>query len=103
MMSVQSRLVMYPIHAYGSEEQKRQYLPRLAAGDWIGCFGLPEPDPRSDPGGMKTRARKIDGGYSLQGATPWSSNAPHAAEFIILAKSNGSEEHTSRLPYLTHT
>src|SRR3546814_14382470 len=87
MMSVQSSLVMYPIHAYGSEEQKRKYLPRLAAGDWIGCFGLTEPDAGSDPGGMKTLARKIDGGYSLSGAKTWISNAPIADVFIIWAKS----------------
>ncbi|WP_147373599.1 acyl-CoA dehydrogenase, partial [Hephaestia caeni] len=88
MMSVQSSLVMYPIHAYGSEEQKRKYLPRLATGDWIGCFGLTEPDAGSDPGGMKTRARKIDGGYSLSGSKTWISNAPIADVFIIWAKSD---------------
>src|SRR3546814_18844751 len=88
MMSVQSSLVMYPIHAYGSEEQKRKYLPRLAAGDWIGCFGLTEPDAGSDPGGMKTRARKIDGGYSLSGAKTWISNAPIADVFLIWAQSD---------------
>jgi hypothetical protein len=66
MMSVQSSLVMYPIHAYGSEEQRMKYLPKLATGEWVGCFGLTEPDAGSDPGGMKTRAKKIDGGYSAE-------------------------------------
>ncbi len=88
MMSVQSSLVMYPIHAYGAEAQKRKYLPRLATGEWIGCFGLTEPDAGSDPGGMKTRARKIDGGYSLSGSKTWISNAPIADVFIIWAKSD---------------
>ena len=68
MMSVQSSLVMFPIHAYGSEEQRKTYLPKLASGEWIGCFGLTEPDAGSDPGGMKTRATKIDGGYRLSGS-----------------------------------
>jgi glutaryl-CoA dehydrogenase len=76
MMSVQSSLVMYPIQAYGSEAQKRmKYLPKLATGEWIGCFGLTEPDAGSDPGGMKTRAKKTDGGYVLNGAKMWISNA----------------------------
>src|SRR5438445_5340118 len=70
-MSVQSSLVMFPIHAYGSEEQRRRYLPKLATGEWIGCFGLTEPDAGSDPGGMRTRAVKIDGGYRLSGAKMW--------------------------------
>ncbi|MBA4761839.1 acyl-CoA dehydrogenase family protein, partial [Sphingomonas sp.] len=67
-MSVQSSLVMHPIHAYGTEEQKRKYLPKLASGEWVGCFGLTEPDAGSDPAGMRTRAEKIDGGYRLTGA-----------------------------------
>src|SRR4051812_17560566 len=67
-MSVQSSLVMYPIHAYGSEEQRRKYPPKLATGEWIGCFGLPEPDAGSDPGSMRTRAQKVDGGYRLSGS-----------------------------------
>ena len=88
MMSVQSSLVMYPIYAYGSEEQKRTYLPKLASGEWIGCFGLTEPDAGSDPGGMTTRARKVDGGYVLSGAKTWISNAPIADVFVIWAKSD---------------
>jgi len=87
MMSVQSSLVMYPIHAYGSEEQRRKYLPRLASGEWIGCFGLTEPDAGSDPGGMKTRAVKTAGGYCLNGAKTWISNAPIADVFVVWAKS----------------
>ncbi|PKP83896.1 MAG: acyl-CoA dehydrogenase [Alphaproteobacteria bacterium HGW-Alphaproteobacteria-2] len=75
MMSVQSSLVMYPIYAYGSEEQRRKYLPKLASGEWIGCFGLTEPDAGSDPGGMKTVAKKIDGGYRLSGSKMWISNS----------------------------
>ena len=88
MMSVQSSLVMYPINAYGSEEQKRKYLPRLASGEWIGCFGLTEPDAGSDPGGMTTRARKVDGGYVVSGAKTWISNAPIADVFVIWAKTD---------------
>ncbi|WP_448663917.1 acyl-CoA dehydrogenase [Sphingomonas sp. CJ20] len=88
MMSVQSSLVMYPIHAFGSEEQKARYLPRLASGEWIGCFGLTEPDAGSDPGGMRTRARKIDGGYQLSGAKTWISNSPIADVFVVWAKSD---------------
>lgn len=85
-LSVQSSLVMHPINAYGSEEQKRKYLPKLATGELIGCFGLTEPDFGSDPGGMKTRAEKIDGGYKLSGSKMWISNAPVADVFIIWAK-----------------
>lgn len=87
MMSVQSSLVMYPIHAYGSEDQRRRYLPGLASGELIGCFGLTEPDAGSDPGGMRTYARKVDGGYRLSGAKTWISNAPIADVFVIWAKS----------------
>lgn len=87
MMSVQSSLVMYPILAYGSEEQKRTYLPKLATGEWIGCFGLTEPDAGSDPGSMTTRAKKVDGGYLLSGAKTWISNSPIADVFVIWAKS----------------
>ena len=90
MMSVQSSLVMHPIYAYGSEEQRRKYLPRLASGEWIGCFGLTEPDAGSDPGGMKTRAEKIDGGYRLNGSKMWISNAPIADVFVIWAKSDAN-------------
>ena len=88
MMSVQSSLVMHPIFAFGSEEQKRKYLPRLAQGDWIGCFGLTEPDAGSDPGGMRTRAARIDGGYRLDGNKTWISNAPIADVFVVWAKSD---------------
>ncbi|WP_410216575.1 acyl-CoA dehydrogenase [Paracoccus sp. (in: a-proteobacteria)] len=87
MMSVQSSLVMFPIFAYGSEEQKRKYLPRLASGEGIGCFGLTEPDAGSDPGGMRTRAVAIDGGYRLNGAKTWISNSPIADVFVVWAKS----------------
>ena len=87
MMSVQSSLVMYPIYAYGSEAQRRKYLPKLAAGEWIGCFGLTEPDAGSDPGGMKTHARKTADGYVLNGAKMWISNSPIADVFVVWAKS----------------
>ncbi|PZO91828.1 MAG: acyl-CoA dehydrogenase [Sphingomonas sanxanigenens] len=88
MMSVQSSLVMYPIYAYGSEDQRRKYLPRLATGEWVGCFGLTEPDAGSDPAGMRTRAEKIDGGYRISGSKTWISNAPFADVFVIWAKSD---------------
>ena len=87
MMSVQSSLVMYPIEAYGSEAQKQKYLPKLASGEWVGCFGLTEPDAGSDPAGMKTRAEKIDGGYRLIGSKMWISNSPIADVFVVWAKS----------------
>src|SRR5829696_5588740 len=87
MMSVQSSLVMYPIYAYGDETQRKKYLPRLASGEWVGCFGLTEPDAGSDPGGMKTRAEKTAGGYRLNGAKTWISNAPIADVFVVWAKS----------------
>jgi glutaryl-CoA dehydrogenase len=87
MMSVQSSLVMYPIHAYGDETQRRRYLPRLAAGEWVGCFGLTEPDAGSDPAGMKTRAEKVADGYRLNGTKTWISNAPLADVFVVWAKS----------------
>jgi glutaryl-CoA dehydrogenase len=88
MMSVQSSLVMYPIYAYGSETQREKYLPRLASGEWIGCFGLTEPDHGSDPGGMVTRARSVDGGYRLSGAKMWISNSPIADVFVVWAKTD---------------
>ncbi|HQZ12072.1 MAG TPA: acyl-CoA dehydrogenase [Devosia sp.] len=91
MLSVQSSLVMYPIEAYGSEAQKQKYLPKLATGEWIGCFGLTEPDAGSDPGGMTTRAKKTDGGYVLNGAKTWISNAPIADVFVIWAKSDAHD------------
>ena len=87
MMSVQSSLVMYPIYAYGDEAQRKKYLPGLARGELIGCFGLTEPDAGSDPGGMKTRAEKSAGGYRLHGAKTWISNAPIADVFVVWAKS----------------
>ena len=88
MMSVQSSLVMYPIYAYGSEAQRRKYLPRLATGEWIGCFGLTEPDHGSDPGSMVTRARTVPGGFQLSGAKTWISNAPIADVFVVWAKTD---------------
>lgn len=86
-MSVQSSLVMHPINAYGSDAQKAKYLPRLASGEWVGCFGLTEPDAGSDPAGMRTRAEKIDGGYRISGAKMWITNSPIADVFVIWAKS----------------
>ena len=91
MMSVQSSLVMYPIYAYGSEEQRQKYLPKLASGEWIGCFGLTEPDAGSDPSGMKTRAKKIDGGYRLNGSKTWISNSPIADVFVVWAVSEAHD------------
>lgn len=88
MMSVQSSLVMHPIYAYGSEEQRMNYLPGLASGELVGCFGLTEPDAGSDPGGMRTRAVKVDGGYRLNGNKTWITNAPIADVFVIWAKSD---------------
>jgi len=88
MMSVQSSLVMYPIYAYGTEEQRKKYLPKLASGEWIGCFGLTEPDAGSDPAGMKTTAKAVQGGYLLSGSKMWISNAPIADVFVIWAKSD---------------
>ncbi len=87
MMSVQSSLVMFPIYAYGSEAQKQKYLPKLGSGEYIGCFGLTEPDAGSDPSGMKTRAIKTDSGYRLVGAKTWISNSPIADVFVVWAKS----------------
>jgi len=87
MMSVQSSLVMYPIYAYGDENQRHKYLPKLASGEFVGCFGLTEPDAGSDPGGMKTRADKVDGGYKLTGTKMWISNSPIADVFVVWAKS----------------
>jgi len=87
MMSVQSSLVMYPIYAYGSEAQRKKYLPKLASGEWVGCFGLTEPDAGSDPAGMKTRAEKVADGYKLTGSKMWISNSPIADVFVVWAKS----------------
>jgi glutaryl-CoA dehydrogenase len=86
-MSVQSSLVMHPIHAYGTEAQRDKYLPKLATGEWVGCFGLTEPDAGSDPGSMRTRAAKIDGGYRLTGTKMWITNSPIADVMVVWAKS----------------
>ena len=91
MMSVQSSLVMYPIYAYGNDEQRDKYLPKLATGEFIGCFGLTEPDYGSDPGGMVTRARSVDGGYVMNGAKMWISNSPFADVFVVWAKTDDGE------------
>jgi glutaryl-CoA dehydrogenase len=92
MNSVQSSLVMYPIYAYGDENQRKKYLPKLASGEWVGCFGLTEPDAGSDPGGMKTRAEKVSDGYRLTGSKMWISNAPLADVFVIWAKSSAHKD-----------
>ncbi|WP_425908084.1 acyl-CoA dehydrogenase [Nitrobacter sp. TKz-YC02] len=91
MNSVQSSLVMYPIYAYGDENQRKKYLPKLATGEWVGCFGLTEPDAGSDPGGMKTRAEKVSDGYRLTGSKTWISNAPIADLFVVWAKSSAHD------------
>jgi glutaryl-CoA dehydrogenase len=88
-MSVQSSLVMHPIHAYGTEEQRLKYLPKLASGEWVGCFGLTEPDHGSDPGSMVTRAKPVDGGYVLDGAKMWITNSPIADLAVVWAKLEG--------------
>ncbi|MFB9159616.1 acyl-CoA dehydrogenase [Chromobacterium violaceum] len=90
-MSVQSSLVMHPIWAYGSDAQKDKYLPKLASGEWLGCFGLTEPDSGSDPASMKTRARKVDGGYLLSGSKMWITNSPAADVFVVWAKDDDDE------------
>ena len=92
-MSVQSSLVMHPINAYGTEEQRQKYLPRLSTGELIGCFGLTEPDHGSDPGGMRTRAKKVDGGYSLSGAKMWITNSPIAGIAVVWAKTEDDVIH----------
>src|SRR6187551_174477 len=94
MNSVQSSLVMHPIYAYGDENQRKKYLPKLATGEWVGCFGLTEPDAGSDPGGMKTRAEKTSDGYRLTGTKMWISNAPIADVFVVWAK---SAEHNNQI------
>jgi glutaryl-CoA dehydrogenase len=91
MMSVQSSLVMVPINAFGTDAQKEKYLPKLAAGEWIGCFGLTEPDHGSDPGSMATRAKKVPGGYSLTGAKTWITNSPIADVFVVWAKDEAGD------------
>ncbi|MEW5421363.1 acyl-CoA dehydrogenase [Amorphus sp. 3PC139-8] len=91
MMSVQSSLVMYPIYAYGDDTQRKKYLPKLASGEFVGCFGLTEPDAGSDPAGMKTRADKVDGGYKLTGSKMWISNSPIADVFVVWAKSSAHD------------
>jgi glutaryl-CoA dehydrogenase len=90
-MSVQSSLVMHPINAYGSEEQKRKYLPGLATGELVGCFGLTEPDAGSDPGSMRTRAQKVEGGYRVTGSKMWITNSPIADVFVVWAKSDAHD------------
>jgi len=90
-MSVQSSLVMYPIHAFGTEETKQKFLPKLATGEYVGCFGLTEPDAGSDPAGMKTRAKKVDGGYILKGAKMWITNSPIADVFVVWAKDDAGD------------
>jgi glutaryl-CoA dehydrogenase len=91
-MSVQSSLVMHPIYTYGSEEQRKKYLPKLASGEWVGCFGLTEPNHGSDPGSMETRAKKVDGGWILQGNKMWITNSPIADVFIVWAKADTNGE-----------
>jgi glutaryl-CoA dehydrogenase len=91
-MSVQSSLVMHPIYTYGSEEQRKKYLPKLATGEWVGCFGLTEPNHGSDPGSMETRAKKTDGGWILQGSKMWITNSPIADVFIVWAKTDTDSE-----------
>jgi len=91
MMSVQSSLVMVPIFEFGSEEQKKKYLPKLATGEWVGCFGLTEPNHGSDPGSMVTRARKADGGYLLSGSKMWITNSPIADVFVVWAKTDDDQ------------
>ncbi|HAD08706.1 MAG TPA: acyl-CoA dehydrogenase, partial [Porticoccaceae bacterium] len=91
MMSVQSSLVMYPIYTYGTEAQREKYLPRLASGEWVGCFGLTEPNHGSDPGSMITRAKSVDGGYRLTGAKMWISNSPIADVFVVWAKTDDGD------------
>jgi glutaryl-CoA dehydrogenase len=88
VMSVQSSLVMHPIYAYGSEEQRRKYLPKLATGEWVGCFGLTEPNHGSDAGSMETRARKVAGGFQLSGNKMWITNSPIANVFVVWAKND---------------
>src|SRR6266851_4550002 len=90
-MSVQSSLVMHPIHAYGTEEQRKRWLPRLATGEIVGCFGLTEPSHGSDPNGMITRARKADGGFKVSGAKMWITNAPIADIFVVWAKDDAGD------------
>src|SRR5258706_15768178 len=96
-MSVQSSLVMYPIYAFGSEAQKQKYLPKLASGEWIGCFGLTEPNHGSDPGSMATRAKKTDGGYKLSGSKMWISNSPIADVFVVWAKEVEKDGHVGEI------
>jgi glutaryl-CoA dehydrogenase len=95
-MSVQSSLVMHPIHTYGSEDQRQKYLPKLTTGEWVGCFGLTEPDHGSDPGGMVTRARSVDGGYLVSGAKMWITNSPVSDVAVVWAKVKEDGEDTIR-------
>ncbi len=91
MMSVQSSLAMYPIYAYGNEEQRQKYLPKMATGEWVGCFGLTEPDYGSDPGGMRARAHSVAGGYRLSGTKMWITNSPIADVFVVWAKTDDEQ------------
>ena len=91
-MSVQSSLVIYPIYAYGNDEQRQKYLPKLVSGEWVGCFGLTEPNHGSDPGGMETRATKVAGGWTLHGSKMWITNSPIADVFVVWAKAYGGDE-----------
>ena len=92
MMSVQCSLVMVPINEFGTEAQKQKYLPKLATGEWIGCFGLTEPNHGSDPGSMVTRAKKVAGGYSLSGTKMWITNSPIADVFVVWAKDDDGHD-----------
>ena len=103
MMSVQSSLVMYPIYAYGSEEQRQKYLPKLASGEWIGCFGLTEPDAGSDPGSMKTRAEKTDKGWVINGSKLWITSGTHAKLFVVWARTGGTPVTRTRRPGCSET
>ncbi len=96
-MSVQSSLVMHPIHAYGNEEQRQKYLPKLATGEWIGCFGLTEPNHGSDPANMDTKATPVDGGYIVKGAKMWITNSPIADVFVVWAKLQGVAQDQSAI------
>jgi glutaryl-CoA dehydrogenase len=97
MMSVQSSLVMVPIYEFGTEAQRKKFLPKLATGEWIGCFGLTEPNHGSDPGSMVTRAKKTDGGYKLSGSKMWISNSPIADVFVVWAKEVEPDGHVGEI------
>ncbi len=96
MMSVQSSLVMVPIHEFGNEATRQKYLPKLASGEYIGCFGLTEPNHGSDPGSMVTRAKKVDGGYRLSGSKMWITNSPSADFMCLLANTSDDKPHVNK-------